>query len=135
VSRQGGVLESRGTDNSLAIDYIRSTQHAERSMSADLQRLQRECDYGREREKENDMLRTELSVMHQAMRRLDPSAPHIFGHFTQQLSQSSGPQVNGASGISLPPLVSGQGPPASYNGGPPPVAAMQGVEYGGYGGR
>jgi len=123
--------------DSPAIDYIRSTQHNERNLTAELQRLQRDSEYGREAHKENEMLKTEVQVMHQALRRLDPNAPHVYGHFTGQLTQAT--QANGANpGINLPPL-NGAGPgPAPHNFGgmppPPPVAAMQGVEYS-YSGR
>ena len=120
--------------NDKAIDYIRSTQLNERQLNVELQRLQRDNDYSREAQKENEMLKTEIQVMHQHLRRLDPAAPHVYGHFSSQLNQAAGPQTNGVSNVALPPLNPGQGPPA-YNGVPPPVAAMQGVEYGGYGGR
>lgn len=117
----------------------------ERQLHNDVQRLQRESDVAREAHRENDMLKTEIQVMHQHLRRLDPPAPHVYGHFTQQLSQQAGqgqqqpqqtPQQNGTpGGMSLPPL--GAGPPngataqqpGSYGGVAPP-AAMQGVEYG-----
>lgn len=76
------------------------------------------------------MLKTEVQVMHQHLRRLDPNAPHVYGHFTSQLSQQqSQAQSNGNPGISLPPLNApggGQAPPF----GGAPTAAMQGVEYG-----
>lgn len=102
-----------------------------------MQRLQRESEYGREAQKENDMLKTEVQVMHQTLRRLDPNALHVYGHFTSQLSQQQQQQQNPSqpqtNGISLPPL----NPPGSSHGGaggygPPPSApgAMQGVEYG-----
>lgn len=75
------------------------------------------------------MLRTEVQVMHQHLRRLDPQAPHVYGHFTAQLNQQQGaaPQTNGTS---LPPLSTGAGAPSGFSGMPPPGAAMQGVEYG-----
>lgn len=119
-----------------AIDYIRSTQHAERQLHSEVQRLQRDSDYGREAHKENEMLKTEVQVMHQTLRRLDPNAPHVYGHFTSQLSQPAPApaQTNGTSAISLPPLNT-QGHSAPFGGGPPPGAAMQGVEYGGFGAR
>lgn len=80
------------------------------------------------------MLKTEVQVMHQTLRRLDPNSPHVYGHFTSQLSQSSAAHTNGGSAISLPPLNS-QPHAAPFPGGAPPVAAMQGVEYGGFGSR
>ncbi len=112
----------------LAIDYIRNCQHTERQLANEVQRLQRECEYAREAHKENELLKTEVQVMHQTLKRLDPNAPHVYGHFTSQLSQP-----NGSNGISLPPL----NPPGSAGrherhdyGGAQPGAAMQGVEYG-----
>ena len=110
----------------LAIDYIRNTQHTERHLGNEVQRLQRECEYARDAHKENELLKTVVQVMHQTLKRLDPNAPHVYGHFTSQLSQS-----NGSNGISLPPL----NPPASagrhdYGGAPAQTGAMQGVEYG-----
>ena len=115
-----------------AIEYIRNTQHAERNLQQELQRLQRDSDYGREAQKENEMLKTEVQVMHQHLRRLDPNAPHIYGHFTSQLSQSQPqPQTNGGPNISLPPIhqttaPNGHGPAGTFGSN----AAMQGVEYG-----
>jgi hypothetical protein len=85
------------------------------------------------------MLKTEVQVMHQHLRRLDPNNTHVYGQFTNQLNNHAqppaGPQTNGNGGISLPPI----NPPGSSNGhggfgGGAPGAAMQGVEYG-YGGR
>nr|POF12980.1 protein esc1 [Quercus suber] len=87
-------------------------------------------DYTRDSIKENEMLKTEIQVMHQNLRRLDPNAPHVYGHLTSQLQHgSSGGQSNGTSNIALPPLAPTQPPPpVPFNGGPP--APMQGVEYG-----
>lgn len=121
-----------------AIDYIRAAQHAERQLASEVQRLQREADYARESHKENEMLKTEVQVMHQHLRRLEPHVTHAYGHFTNQLSQAQqGSQGNAPGGISLPPLAN-QGPSGPPFGGAQnsaPAAAMQGVEYGGYGGR
>lgn len=71
--------------------------------------------------------------MHQTLKRLDPNGPHVYGQYTGHLNQ----QPNGSGGISLPPL----NPPSRHDergfadrgAPPPPPAAMQGVEYGGYG--
>lgn len=133
------------TDKQPAIEYIRSTQLQERQLHGEVQRLQRDSEYGREAQKENDMLRTEIQVMHQHLRRLDPNAPHVYGHFTGSLSSqnSQPPQTNGTgSAISLPPINHATGNGAGPTSAPafaapqPPSApgAMQGVEYG-YGGR
>ncbi|KAI5369547.1 Putative myc-type, basic helix-loop-helix (bHLH) domain-containing protein [Septoria linicola] len=137
VPSNGGTKASKWEILTKAIEYTRSQQHAERTLHAEVQRLQRDNEFGRETHKENDMLRTEIQVMREHLRRLEPNAPHIYGHFTSSLNAQQS-QGNGAPGIALPPLNTasnvGQGPqgPASYNGGPA-AAAMQGVEYGAYG--
>ena len=123
------------TANSLtAIEYIQNTQQHERQLQSEVQRLQREFDYAQASHKENELLRTEVRLMHQALRHLNPSAPHVYGQFTSQLSQVPPPHTNGVPAISLPPLNSQTHPPP-FAGGPPPAAAMQGIEYGGFGGR
>lgn len=127
------------TDVCTAIEYIARCQQNERTYNSELQRLQRDSDIGREVQKENDMLKTEIQVMHQTLRRLDPNAPHVYGHFSSQLSHGASgpppPQTNGASnGINLPPINGGAPGAAHGYGGPPPAAPMQGVEYG-YNGR
>ena len=119
---------------SSAIEYIRQIQNAERNLHGEMQRLQRESDFARDAQKENEMLKTEIQVMHQHLRRLDANAPHVYGHFTQHLNQQQG--TNGS--ISLPPLnaAGGSGPaPNAFTNGiqaPPAPGPMQGVEYGGY---
>lgn len=90
-----------------------------------MQRLQQDSNYASEARRENDMLKNELQIMRQQLQRLEPNGPHVYGHFTSQLSQA--PQANGAPPpISLPPLSAdrGHGGPSYGNG------AMQGVEYG-----
>ncbi|EMC93194.1 hypothetical protein BAUCODRAFT_75925 [Baudoinia panamericana UAMH 10762] len=135
VPTSGGTKASKWEILSKAIEYIRSIQQNEGRINSELSRLQRDSDYGRDAQKENEMLKTEVQVMHQHLRRLDPNAPHVYGHFTSQLQGAGGPQMNGGGpGISLPPL--NQEPPHAFNGAPHThAAAMQGVEYGGYGGR
>lgn len=124
-----------------AIDYIRITQSNEVAVQERMQRLQREAEYAREAHKENEMLKTEIQVMHQHLRRLDSNAPHVYGHFTQQLNQQQqGLPAQPSGSVSLPPLnpAAPQHPPApsGYGNGvqaQPQPGAMQGVEYGGYG--
>ncbi|KAI7240595.1 hypothetical protein KC330_g1164 [Hortaea werneckii] len=133
VPANGGTKASKWEILTKAIDYIRSAQHNERQLAAEVQRLQREADYARESHKENEMLKTEVQVMHQHLRRLEPNVTHVYGHFTNQLSQAQGSQSSGG-GISLPPLANQGATGSGYGSGPPaPGAAMQGVEYGGYG--
>lgn len=133
VQSNSGAKASKWEILTKAIEYIRSSQHTERQMHTEVQRLKRDSDYFREAHKENDMLRTEIQVMHQHLRRLDPNAPHVYGHFTSQISQQAGAQTNGTSGISLPPLNPASGPAAFSS--VAPTAAMQGIEYNGFGGR
>ncbi|KXT06400.1 hypothetical protein AC578_6004 [Pseudocercospora eumusae] len=136
VPASGGTKASKWEILTKAIDYIRSVQHNERQLHAEVQRLQRDTEYGREAHKENEMLKTEIQVMQQHLRRLQPDNPHIYGHFTSQLSQQqqSQGQTNGSSGLSLPPLNTAQaGGPPPFNG-VAPSAPMEGVAYGsGYG--
>ncbi|EME88923.1 uncharacterized protein MYCFIDRAFT_86140 [Pseudocercospora fijiensis CIRAD86] len=136
VPANGGTKASKWEILTKAIDYIRSVQHNERQLHAEVQRLQRDTEYGREAHKENEMLKTEVQVMQQHLRRLQPDNPHIYGHFTSQLSQQqSQGQTNGSSGISLPPLNTAQGGgPTPFNG-VAPSAPMEGVAYGGGYGR
>lgn len=136
VPSNSGTKASKWEILTKAIEYIRSTQHQERSLQTEVQRLHRDSEYAREAHKENELLRTEVQVMHQHLRRLDPNATHVYGHFTSQLSQQSS-HTNGNSGISLPPLQAGgphnaqPGTAAGHFGAsmPPPGGAMQGVEY------
>ncbi|KAF7193386.1 Protein esc1 [Pseudocercospora fuligena] len=137
VPANGGTKASKWEILTKAIDYIRSVQHNERQLHAEVQRLQRDTEYGREAHKENEMLKTEVQVMQQHLRRLQPDNPHIYGQFTSQLSQQqqSQGQTNGSSGLSLPPLNTAQGGgPTSFNG-VAPSAPMEGVAYGGGYGR
>ncbi|CAK1354415.1 Protein esc1 [Cercospora beticola] len=139
VPSNGGTKASKWEILTKAIEYIRSQQHNERNLHAEVQRLQRDNEFGREVHKENEMLKTEVQVMREHLRRLEPNAPHIYGAFTSQLnqiSQQQQPQGNGAPGIALPPLNTAQNvgqAPAPFNGAPGGSAAMQGVEYGTYG--
>ncbi|WPG97986.1 Protein esc1 [Acrodontium crateriforme] len=126
VPSNGGTKASKWEILTKAIEHIRNTQVNERNLANEVQRLQRDSDYAREAHKEIEMLKTEVQVMLQHLRRLEPNAPHVYGHFTSQL-QPGGSHTNGTPSIALPPIGSSQ---SVYNGGPAPPAAMQGVEYG-----
>lgn len=94
-----------------------------------LSQISTEAEYAREYQKENDQLRTEICVMHERLRRLDPSMPHIYGQYTSQLTQQQHSHANGqAPHPGLPPM--GHPPQHHYAPMPPPPGAMQGVEYG-----
>ncbi|KAM3415508.1 HLH-domain-containing protein [Cercospora zeina] len=130
VPSNGGTKASKWEILTKGMSPPRSAQqHNERNLHAEVQRLQRDNEFGREVHKENDMLKTEVQVMREHLRRLEPNAPHIYGAFTSQLNQMSQAQGNGGPGMALPPLNTSQnvGPaPAAFSG----AAAMQGVEYG-----
>ena len=124
-----------------AIDYIRSCQQVEQQMQGELNRLRHDADYAHDARKENDLLKREVLAMQSRLQHLEPNnTPHVYGVLTSQLNQpqsntqpQSHSQTNG-NAINLPPL----NPPGSsgghshsngYSSGPPPAAAMQGVEY------
>lgn len=134
VPSNGGTKASKWEILTKAIDYIKNTQHTERTLHSEMQRLQRDADYARDTHKENEMLKTELSVMHQHLRRLDGSGPHVYGHFSSQLANQSASQSNGTGGnLALPPLNPAAAAASHYGSSGAPAGAMQGVEYGGYG--
>lgn len=133
VPQNGGTKASKWEILTKAIEYIRSQQHHERNLQAEVQRLQRDHEFARETHKENDMLKTEVQLMREHLRRLEPNAAHIYGHFTSQLNQQQA-QGPGGAGIALAPLNTAPGigqAAGPFNGAAAP-AAMQGVEYGTY---
>ena len=113
-----------------AIDHLRNQQVQERAMHAELHRLRSNEELARDSHKENELLRTEICVMHERLRRLDPSTPHIYGQYTSQLTQHQS-QANGQAPphMGLPPVSSHMAPSHYNQMPPPPSSAMQGVEY------
>jgi hypothetical protein len=132
------ILTGVSIANSLAaIEHIQFLTNTAIDNQDKLMRLSRDAEYAREAHKENEMLKNELRTMHINLQRLDPNQNHVYGPYSQQLTQN-GQQQGGS--VSLPPIghggPPGQQPPPGYgNGvqGQPPTGAMQGVEYGGYG--
>ncbi|KAK4973346.1 hypothetical protein LTR28_011262 [Elasticomyces elasticus] len=125
VPSNGGAKASKWEILTKAIEYIRNNQAVERHLNSEINRLRSDAEYAREAHKEISSLRTEVAVMHQHLRRLDPNSPHVYGHMTSQLSQQQ-TQSNGPTPaqIALPPLHAAP-IPAQYG-----AVAMQGVEYG-----
>lgn len=110
----------------------------EHNVRAEMQRLRQDADFARESHKENKLLQTEIEVMQERLRRLDPTSQHIYGQHTARLAQQqTQQQSNGqhAAPYSLPPMNSAPPQPQQqshqqhYPQMPPP-GAMQGVEYG-----
>jgi len=135
VPNNGGTKASKWEILSKAIEYIRNLQNENAAAVENMRHLARDADYVREAHKENEMLKNELRIMHTNLQRLDPNTSHVYGPYSQQLTQSGAPPPGSA--VSLPPIGHGahQGPPPppGYgNGGQgqPPAGAMQGVEYG-----
>jgi hypothetical protein len=128
------TLSGVSSANSLAaIEHIQFLTNSHIDNQEKVMRLSREAEYAREAHKENEMLKNEIRTMHIAMQRTEPNQNHVYGPYTQQLTQ--GGQQSGS--VSLPPLghsgPPGQSAPHGYgNGhhGGPPTGAMQGVEYG-----
>lgn len=136
VPTSGGTKASKWEILSKAIEHIQYLTNTALDNQDKVMRLSRDAEYAREAHKENEMLKNELRTMHINLQRLDPNQNHVYGPYSQQLTQ--GGQQGG--NVSLPPIGHGgpQGPPPppGYgNGvqGQPPTGAMQGVEYGGYG--
>lgn len=50
--------------------------------------MRNEMEYARDLHKDNEHLRTEICVMHERLRRLEPNASHIYGSYTSSISQS-----------------------------------------------
>lgn len=112
----------------------------ERNLAAEVSRLRHDAEYARESQKEVEMLKSELNLMHERLRRTDPTGAHIYGQYTarlaqQQTQQQTQQQANAPSApYALPPMNSAppqhQSHQQHYPQMPPP-GAMQGVEYGG----
>jgi hypothetical protein len=85
-----------------------------------------ELDVTRRTQEDNRMLQQELTHAWAELRRVDPSRSHIYGSFTQVLSQEqSRPAPSGHVNM-LPPV---QAQAASGQWGQSSSGAMQGVEY------
>ncbi|TKX25615.1 helix-loop-helix DNA-binding domain-containing protein 2 [Elsinoe australis] len=127
VPTNGGAKASKWEILSKAIDYIRSTREQERHLHEELQRQRRDLEYARELQKDNEQLRTEVHVMQERLRRLEPNNPHIYGAYTSHLTQQQGQPAAQQQHISaLPPMHSSHPHPNTYA---PQSGSMQGVEY------
>jgi hypothetical protein len=81
-------------------------------------------------------MRNELAAVWNALRRVDPNNPHVYGTMTGQLAHQQATTPVSTNNV-LPPLQSQQQPPQAQAQpqaapwGTSAPAAMQGVEYGG----
>jgi len=116
-----------------AIEYIKGLSRAHEQARNENQRLRPEAENYHIAQAENEALRRELATVYDALRRVDPSRPHVYGQMTTQLAQQQ--PVPAATNNLLPPLQQQQQPahaqPQPSQWAPPAPAPMQGVEYGG----
>lgn len=99
---------------------------------AENKRLRPEAESLHAAQVENERLRNELASVWNALRRVDPNHPHVYGQVTGQLAQHNGSAPVATNNL-LPPLQQqiphAQPQPTQW--GAPAPAPMQGVEYGG----
>jgi len=103
-----------------AIEFIRSQREQQNRLSQysrETDQLRQEFDRIRQ---ENGTLKDEAGAMWQQLRHLEPSKPHIYGHFSSQIAQEQ--TQNSSAGLSrnLPPIQNHWQQGANV---------MQGVEY------
>ncbi|KAI5254782.1 hypothetical protein E4T42_02126 [Aureobasidium subglaciale] len=132
VPTNGGAKASKWEILTKAIEYIKNTQTQERGLLTEVHRLREASDYAREAQSTVDNLQTEIAVMQERLRLLEPGNPHIYGAYTSKLSQANAQaQANGQSRqFSLPSMNVGPPPPQHYNAPGTTSQGMQGVEYG-----
>jgi hypothetical protein len=110
-----------------AIDHINSLRGAQQGFHKEINRLRRT-------QEENELLRSELTAVWNALRRVDPNNAHVYGSMTGHLAQGH-PATPGSSTNMLPPLQQQQqGQPQTHPQSPwvpSHTNAMQGVEFGG----
>jgi hypothetical protein len=111
---------------SSAIEHIKILKTQEIHVRRDTDRMKMDMEMARRTADENRMLQTELANSWQELRRLDPSRAHIYGSFTQNLSQEQS-RIAPNNHVGLPPPVQAQSNGGQW--GQTSSGAMQGVEY------
>lgn len=130
VPTNGGAKASKWEILTKAIEYIKNTQSQERGLVQEVGRLREVSDYYREAQSQIDNLQTEIAVMQERLRLVEPNNPHIYGAYTSKMSQAHAQaQANGQPRqFSLPSMNAG--PPPHYSAPSAAPQGMQGVEYG-----
>ncbi|THY49210.1 hypothetical protein D6C99_05206 [Aureobasidium pullulans] len=132
VPTNGGAKASKWEILTKAIEHIKNTQSQERGLVQEVNRLREVSDYYRDAQATIDNLQTEISVMAERLRALEPNNPQIYGAYTSKMSQANAQAyANGQPRqFSLPSMNAG--PPLSQHYNAPGTApqGMQGVEYG-----
>ncbi|OAL55680.1 hypothetical protein IQ07DRAFT_174873 [Pyrenochaeta sp. DS3sAY3a] len=116
-----------------SIEYIKNLSRAHEAARSENARLRPDAEFCRRAQEENELMRNELATVWNALRRVDPANPHVYGSMTGMLAQQHGQTPTSTTNV-LPPLQQQQqGPPPPQSGqwGPPAPTAMQGVEFGG----
>jgi hypothetical protein len=115
-----------------AIEYIKSNQTQEGRLVQEVHRLRDASDFARDAQTQIDNLQTEIAVMQERLRRMDPGSTHIYGACTSKLSQAQAQaQANGqAHQFSLPAMNAAPTPQQHYAASGTASQGMQGVEYG-----
>ncbi|CAD0019730.1 unnamed protein product [Aureobasidium pullulans] len=98
----------------------------------EVNRLREVSDYYRDAQATIDNLQTEISVMAERLRALEPNNPQIYGAYTSKMSQANAQAyANGQPRqFSLPSMNAGPPPSQHYNAPGTAPQGMQGVEYG-----
>ncbi|KAG9514515.1 hypothetical protein KCU99_g1054, partial [Aureobasidium melanogenum] len=132
VPTNGGAKASKWEILTKAIEYIKNTQTQERGLVNEVHRLRDASEYAREAQSTIDNLQTEIAVMQERLRLLEPGNPHIYGAYTSKVSQAHAQaQANGQPRqFSLPAMNAVPPPPQHYNAPSAASQGMQGVEYG-----
>ena len=121
-------------NNLPAIEYIRNLTRAHQTAREEIGRLRPDAEYCRRAQEENELLRSELTAVWNALRRVDPNNAHVYGSMTGHLAQGHS-TTPGSGANMLPPLQQQQqGQPQSHPQSPwvpSHTNAMQGVEFGG----
>jgi hypothetical protein len=114
----------RSTNPEIAIEHINNLKRDVQRVNQvhhENDQLRVQADSNRRFGEENRQLRDEATGMWQSLRRLDPSQPHVYGAYTNQLAHEQSQPTNGHPGT-LPPIQQ----QSQWTQGP---GVMQGVEY------
>ncbi|CAO2656709.1 Nn.00g055120.m01.CDS01 [Neocucurbitaria sp. VM-36] len=116
-----------------SIEYIKTLGRAHEAARAENARLRPDAEFCRRAQEENELMRNELASVWNALRRVDPASPHVYGSMTGMLAQQHAATPGSTNNV-LPPLQQQQQAPSQpqpTQWGAPAPTAMQGVEFGG----
>lgn len=116
-------------NQNIAIEHIKMLKTADNHVRRDAERMRTDLDQARRTQEDCRALQQELSHAWTELQRIDPARPHVYGVFTQQLSEQARPPPSAHVSM-LPPVQ----PAPQTNGqwSQTSSGAMQGVEYPGH---